>query len=135
MKTAISLPDPLFDMAERVAAELKLSRSELYRDALEEYLRARHSWVIREKLNDAFGDDPNASRLDPVIEELQQDAIALDEELFRKAAKLTGLSDKRSLLRLALEALIARESARRLSELGGTQKNLGPIPRRRPDDS
>jgi hypothetical protein len=135
MKTAISLPDPLFDMAERVAAELEVSRSELYREALEEYIRNHHSWVIREKLDDVYGDDPNSGWLDSETETTQDDARALDEELFRKAARLTGLSDKHTLLRLALETLIARESARRLSELGGTQKSLEPIPRRRPDHS
>jgi predicted transcriptional regulator len=41
MKTAISLPDDIFDQAERLARNLDLSRSELYRRALEEYL-ARH---------------------------------------------------------------------------------------------
>ena len=42
MKTAISLPDELFRQAERFARHLKKSRSELYRDALREYL-ARHA--------------------------------------------------------------------------------------------
>lgn len=42
MKTAISLPDDMFDRAERLAERLDLSRSELYRRALEEYL-ARHA--------------------------------------------------------------------------------------------
>lgn len=41
MKTAISLPDDVFDQAERLARNLALSRSELYRRALEDYL-ARH---------------------------------------------------------------------------------------------
>jgi predicted transcriptional regulator len=41
MKTAISLPDDIFDQAERLARNLALSRSELYRRALEDYL-ARH---------------------------------------------------------------------------------------------
>jgi predicted transcriptional regulator len=42
VKTAVSLPDSLFDEAERLAEDLDLSRSELYRRALEEYL-ARHT--------------------------------------------------------------------------------------------
>ena len=41
MKTAISLPDDVFDEAERLAHDLDVSRSELYRRAIEEYL-ARH---------------------------------------------------------------------------------------------
>jgi hypothetical protein len=47
-------------------------------------------------------------------------------------AKLTGVKEKTSLVRLRLEALIARESARRLANLGGTEKHLRGIRRRRP---
>jgi metal-responsive CopG/Arc/MetJ family transcriptional regulator len=42
MKTAISIPDDLFDDAERLAQELNKSRSRLYGDAVREYV-ARHS--------------------------------------------------------------------------------------------
>ena len=42
MKTAISIPDDLFDDAEKLARALKKSRSRLYRDAVREYV-ARHS--------------------------------------------------------------------------------------------
>lgn len=45
---------------------------------------------------------------------------------------MTGVSKKTTLVRLGLEALIARESARRLARLGGTDPRLKPIPRRRP---
>lgn len=41
MKTAISLPDAVFQDAERLAKRLKKSRSELYREAVAEYV-ARH---------------------------------------------------------------------------------------------
>ena len=41
MKTAISLPDSLFEEAERLAAKRGLSRSQLYREALLEYVQ-RH---------------------------------------------------------------------------------------------
>jgi hypothetical protein len=44
----------------------------------------------------------------------------------------TGLSEKTALFRRGLEALIAQESSRRLAELGGTEKRLSRIPRRRP---
>ena len=54
-------------------------------------------------------------------------------ELFERAAVLTGVKEKNSLIRLGLEALIARESSRRLAKLGGMEKNLQMIPRRRPD--
>ncbi|MDA1313916.1 MAG: type II toxin-antitoxin system VapB family antitoxin [Acidobacteria bacterium] len=57
--------------------------------------------------------------------------LNIDDELLEKAAKLTGTTEKTSLVRQGLEALIARQSARRLAALGGTEKKLRPIPRRR----
>lgn len=57
--------------------------------------------------------------------------LNIDDSLLRHAAKLTGVKEKTSLVHLGLEALIAKESARRLGELGGTEKGLRPIRRRR----
>ena len=57
--------------------------------------------------------------------------LIIDDDLISRASRLTGISEKTSLVRLGLEALIARESARRLAALGGTQKSLKPVPRRR----
>ena len=57
--------------------------------------------------------------------------LNIEDELLNKAAKLTGIREKTSLVRLGLEALIARESGKRLAELGGTEKKLEMIPRRR----
>ena len=57
--------------------------------------------------------------------------LNIEDSLLRHAAKLTGVKEKTSLVRLGLEALIARASARRLAELGGTEKRLRPIRRRR----
>ena len=56
--------------------------------------------------------------------------LIIDDDLIRTAARLTGTKEKASLVRLGLEALIARESARRLADLGGTEKQLR-APRRR----
>ena len=58
--------------------------------------------------------------------------LNIDDSLLRSAAKLTGVKEKTSLVRLGLEALIAKESARRLAELRETEKRLRPIRRRRP---
>jgi Arc/MetJ family transcription regulator len=58
--------------------------------------------------------------------------IALDDKLLAEAQQYTGVSEKSALVRKALEALIERESARRLARLGGSQPQLEPIPRRRP---
>jgi len=58
--------------------------------------------------------------------------LNIDDSLLRKAARLTGLSEKTALIRRGLEALIAQESSRRLAQLGGTERKLSKIPRRRP---
>jgi hypothetical protein len=57
--------------------------------------------------------------------------LNINETLLEKAAELTGIKKKTALIHAGLEALIARESGRRLAALGGTQKDLEPIPRRR----
>jgi Arc/MetJ family transcription regulator len=57
--------------------------------------------------------------------------INIDDKILEKASRLTGFKEKTSLVRLGLEALIARESSKRLAKLGGTEKNLSSIPRRR----
>jgi len=57
--------------------------------------------------------------------------LNIDDSLLSNAAKLTGIREKTSLVRLGLEALIAKESARRLANLGGTEKRIRPIRRRR----
>ncbi len=56
--------------------------------------------------------------------------IALDDSLVAEAQRLTGTQEKTPLIRLALGALIERESARRLARLGGSQRALEEIPRR-----
>jgi Arc/MetJ family transcription regulator len=57
--------------------------------------------------------------------------INIDDDLIARAAELTGVKEKTALVRLGLEYLIARESAKRLARLGGTEKDLQPIPRRK----
>lgn len=57
--------------------------------------------------------------------------LNINDEILKKAIRLTGVKEKTALVRLGLEALIARESSKRLAKLGRTEKNLGPIKRRR----
>ena len=57
--------------------------------------------------------------------------LNIDDEILEKASRLTGLKEKTALVRLGLEALIARESSKRLARLGGTEKDLRPVRRRR----
>ena len=57
--------------------------------------------------------------------------LNIEDKLIDKASKMTGIKEKTALVRLGLEALIARESGKRLARLGGTQKQLEAIPRRK----
>jgi Arc/MetJ family transcription regulator len=57
--------------------------------------------------------------------------LALDDELVARAQALTGITEKSRLVLEALNALIARESARRLARMGGSEPQIGPPPRRR----
>jgi len=57
--------------------------------------------------------------------------LHIDEKLLEEASRLTGETEKTSLVREGLKALIARESARRLGRLGGSEPDLKPIRRRR----
>ncbi|MDW7760707.1 MAG: type II toxin-antitoxin system VapB family antitoxin [Acidobacteriota bacterium] len=61
--------------------------------------------------------------------------INIDRGLLEKAAALTKVEEKTALVRMGLEALIALESGRRLARLGGTEKALRPVPRRRPPEA
>ena len=57
--------------------------------------------------------------------------VILNDELLKKAQELSGLREKTAVLHAGLQALISRESAKRLAALGGTEPSLKPIPRRR----
>ncbi len=57
--------------------------------------------------------------------------LNIDDEALARAAELTGVQEKTALVRMGLEALIARESAARLAALGGSEKKLVRIARRR----
>ena len=74
MKTAISIPDSLFEAAEDLARRLGLSRSRLYQRALEHYLKSRGHDVIRESLDELYKDE-DLSTLDPAIEYWQSKSI------------------------------------------------------------
>jgi metal-responsive CopG/Arc/MetJ family transcriptional regulator len=63
MKVAISLPDDVFDAAERLARQRKLSRSELYVAALTEYLATNSEEAVTAKLNQLYASEPSC--LDP----------------------------------------------------------------------
>jgi len=57
--------------------------------------------------------------------------INIDDVALSEASRLTGVKEKTALVQLGLEALIARASAARLAALGGSEKKLRPVRRRR----
>lgn len=69
MKTAISIPDTIFEMAEKLANRLGISRSQLYTNAVSEYLREHRNEGVTEKLNEIY--EKESSALDPVSHALQ----------------------------------------------------------------
>jgi len=57
--------------------------------------------------------------------------LNIDDSLLGRATQLSGLREKTAVVRAGLEALVARESAKRLAVLGGSEKAIRAIPRRR----
>ena len=58
MKTAISIPDPLFEEAEAAAKDLGLTRSKLIQTALEEFLQRRRNAEVTRRLNKSYTENP-----------------------------------------------------------------------------
>ena len=73
MKVAISLPDPVFSAAEKLAHRLRVSRSQLYAQAIEEYLGKRQDSLITERLNAIYATEEEV--LDPALATAQIGAI------------------------------------------------------------
>lgn len=57
MKTAISIPDPIFKAAERLSKKLGVSRSELYATAVLEFVGKKSRSKITEELNAVYGEE------------------------------------------------------------------------------
>lgn len=57
--------------------------------------------------------------------------LNIEDDLLSRASKLTGIKEKTSLVRRGLESLIIIETGKRLARLGGSEKNLKAVPRRR----
>ena len=57
--------------------------------------------------------------------------LNINDEVLQEASRLTGIREKTALVMMGLRSLIAREAAKRLAQLGGMEKGLKSIPRRR----
>lgn len=77
MKTAISLPDSLFEEAEAAARDLGLSRSKLIQTALEEFLKRRQEEEITRRLNKSYAENPPEP--DPFLDYLVLEGIKRTE--------------------------------------------------------
>ena len=69
MKTAVSIPDKVFRKAEALAKSMEISRSELYTNALANFVAEHDEARVTERLNEVYA--RQSSTLDPVIEKLQ----------------------------------------------------------------
>ncbi len=76
MKTAISIPDRVFQSAEQLAARLGVSRSELYSKALAALLEKHRDDLITSRLNEVYGPGGEDSALEPGVVSLQRRALA-----------------------------------------------------------
>jgi metal-responsive CopG/Arc/MetJ family transcriptional regulator len=71
VKTAISIPDSIFEEAERLAKNRGWSRSELYTNAVTAYVNSERFLGVREKLDAVYGHAAEDSALDPFLAEAQ----------------------------------------------------------------
>ncbi|MCP4424287.1 MAG: hypothetical protein GY803_07350 [Chloroflexi bacterium] len=77
MKTAISLPDPLFERAERLAKQFDLNRSQLYARALQAYLDKHDPDSITAAFNNIYAVE--SSEIDPALWQMQLLSLQDDE--------------------------------------------------------
>lgn len=78
VKTAISIPNELFERGERVALRLGITRSELYQRALALFLNDHEGATLTEELDALYQQEPHRSELDPVIQTLQGASLTCD---------------------------------------------------------
>ena len=77
MKTAVSIPNAVFDAAEQVSRRLRVSRSRLYTMAIERLLKRERSRGVREALDAVYS--KTKSRLDPVLSAIQSASLASED--------------------------------------------------------
>jgi len=73
MKTAISIPDPIFNEAEGLAHRLGISRSQLYAKAVAEYTKLRRTENITEILNKIYSEED--AKLDKKLSTMQLQSL------------------------------------------------------------
>jgi predicted transcriptional regulator len=76
MKTAVSLPDEIFRLAEAAAGRLRVSRSQLYATAISEFLERRRTDAVTERLNEVYSRRP--AKVDPALHRAQLKSLDKD---------------------------------------------------------
>lgn len=79
MKTAISIPNTIFESAEKLAKRLGISRSQLYSDAVSELIEKYRYVGVTEQLDAVYETDSDTARLDKGMVELQSESLDVDE--------------------------------------------------------
>ena len=77
MKTAISMPDSVFHAAESLAKRLGVSRSELFRKAVEAYIETHKHEKVREALDDVYAEE--SSSLDETLAQMQWASLSRED--------------------------------------------------------
>lgn len=77
MKTAVSVPDPVFNSADALAKRLGISRSRLYATAVAEYVAKFQASRVTERLDAVYGKED--SRMDPRLARAQRKALKRDK--------------------------------------------------------
>jgi metal-responsive CopG/Arc/MetJ family transcriptional regulator len=77
MKTAVSIPDTLFEEADQVAKRLRFSRSELYAKALTKFVRELRTKDITERLNEVYGEEDGA--IDSALAQMQYHSLSQEK--------------------------------------------------------
>lgn len=79
MKTAVSIPDRVFESAEKLAARLGVTRSELYARALAALVEKHREDVITAQLNEIYGPAGERSSLEPDLVRLQSASVSREK--------------------------------------------------------
>lgn len=73
MKAAVSIPDPVFETAEKLAHHMGVSRSRLYTVALQCFVQVHDDDAITAKLDEVYANEP--STLDLVLQSIQSRSV------------------------------------------------------------
>jgi len=79
VKTAISIPDGLFEAVERLTHRLGISRSQLFQRAVKAYLEAHRQEGVTQALDDVYGQEGEQAGVDQVLERLQRASLPKED--------------------------------------------------------